>query len=82
VDYTGNNRPVHEGKKSGKDWSHVYREVDIEDLGTFLDGFLTAALPHVAEEAPLYIWHAHVQQPIVASVFERRGSCFTRCSCG
>ena len=33
VDYTGNNRPVHDGKKSGKDWSHVYREVDIADLG-------------------------------------------------
>jgi len=33
VKYTGADRP--EG--SGKDWSHVYREVDIADLGEFLD---------------------------------------------
>ncbi|HEV8455440.1 MAG TPA: ParB N-terminal domain-containing protein [Gemmatimonadales bacterium] len=37
VDYTGDNRPIHDGKRSGKDWSHVYREVDIKDLATFLD---------------------------------------------
>ena len=35
VNYTGANRP----QNSGKDWSHVYREVDIADLGEFLDGF-------------------------------------------
>ena len=26
------------GKTSGKDWTHVYREIDIADLGEFLDG--------------------------------------------
>ncbi|HYC78442.1 MAG TPA: ParB N-terminal domain-containing protein, partial [Planctomycetota bacterium] len=31
VDYTGKDRPIHDGKPSGKDWSHVYREVDIKD---------------------------------------------------
>ena len=76
VDYTGDNRPVHEGKKSGKDWSALYREVDIKDLGSFLDAFLGAALPLVREDAPIYLWHAHVQQPVVASVFERRGILF------
>jgi hypothetical protein len=40
VDYTGNDRP--EG--SGKDWTHVYREIDIKDLGAFLDGVLKAVV--------------------------------------
>ncbi len=73
VNYTGNDRPIHDGKPSGKDWSHVYREVDIADLGTFLDSVLNAALPHVATSTPIYVWHAHVQQPTIAAVFERHG---------
>lgn len=67
VNYTGNDRPIYEGKPSGKDWTHVYREIDIKDLGQFLDG----ALPHVNDEAGIYIWHAHVQQPVIAATFER-----------
>jgi DNA modification methylase len=73
VDYTGNDRPIHDGKSSGKDWSHVYREVDIADLGEFLDGVLAACLPHVEDAAPIYMWHAHVQQPTIAATFERHG---------
>ncbi len=73
VNYTGNDRPIHDGKPSGKDWSHVYREIDIKDLGEFLDGVLSAALPHLREHAPVYVWHAHVQQPTVAAAFERHG---------
>ncbi len=73
VAYDGDNRPVHDGKRSGKDWSAVYHEVDIKDLGVFLDGVFTACLPHVVPAAPIYCWHAHVQQPVVAAVFERHG---------
>jgi DNA modification methylase len=73
VDYTGNDRPIHDGKPSGKDWSHVYREVDIADLGQFLDAALSACLPHVADEAGIYLWHAHMQQPVIAAAFERHG---------
>ncbi len=73
VNYTGNDRPIHDGKPSGKDWSHVYREIDIADLGQFLDGVFTACLPHVADDAGIYIWHAHVQQPTIAAAFERHG---------
>ena len=73
VDYTGNDRPIHDGKPSGKDWSHVYHEVDIKDLGEFLDRTLDAWLPHVAPNSGIYVWHAHVQQPVVAAVFERKG---------
>ena len=73
VDYTGNDRPIHDGKPSGKDWTHLYREVDIKDLGSFLDGVFAAALPHLKPSAPIYVWHAHVQQPTVAAVYERHG---------
>lgn len=73
VDYTGMDRPIHDGKPSGKDWSHVYREVDIEDLGEFLDAAFEACLPHIREDAAIYVWHAHVQQPAVAAAFERHG---------
>jgi DNA modification methylase len=74
VDYTGNDRPTSEdGKPSGKDWSNVYREVDIKDLGEFLDRVLAACLPHVRDEAGIYMWHAHVQQPAIAATFERHG---------
>ena len=71
VNYTGNDRPIHDGKPSGKDWSSVYREVDIDDLGTFMDATFTACLPHVSDNAGIYIWHAHVQQPVIAAAFER-----------
>jgi DNA modification methylase len=73
VNYTGNDRPIHDGKPSGKDWTHVYREVDIEDLGEFLNGVFNACLPHIAPSTPIYVWHAHVQQPTIAATFERHG---------
>jgi DNA modification methylase len=70
VEYTGDNRPVHDGKRSGKDWTHVYREIDIADYGVFLRGFLDACLPHLIPEAPLYLWHAHIQQHVIARTFD------------
>jgi len=62
-----------DGKRSGKDWSRLYRELDIKDLGEFLDAFLVAALPHVNENAAIYLWHAHLQQPVIAQTFDRHG---------
>ncbi len=73
VDYTGNDRPIIDGKPSGKDWSPLYREIDIEDLGEFLDAVFKACLPQVQDTAGIYIWHAHVQQPVIAATFERHG---------
>jgi DNA modification methylase len=73
VNYTGNDRPIHDGKRSGKDWNHVYREVDIKDLGAFLDKIFVATLPKLEPRSPIYMWHAHVQQPTIAAVFERHG---------
>ncbi|HTF90904.1 MAG TPA: DNA methyltransferase [Planctomycetota bacterium] len=73
VNYTGNDRPIHDGKASGKDWSNVYREIDIKDLGAFLDGVFSTTLPLLLPKAAIYVWHAHVQQPTVAAAFERHG---------
>ncbi len=73
VEYTGNDRPLQAGKPSGKDWAHVYREVNIADLGTFLDNVFRATLPHLQEGTAIYVWHAHVQQPAIAAAFERHG---------
>jgi DNA modification methylase len=73
VNYTGNDRPIHDGKPSGKDWSHLYNEVDIKDLGKFMDSVFGACLPHTDDAAGIYVWHAHVQQPTIAAAFERHG---------
>ena len=73
IAYTGNDRPIHNGKPSGKDWTHVYREIDIKDLGEFLDAMFTACLPQVVDAAAVYVWHAHIQQPTIARMFEKHG---------
>ncbi len=72
VDYTGTNRPSSvRGKSGGKDWTDVYREIDIPDLGRFIDAFFTAVLPHLVTDAPIYIWHAHTQQPVLLATFAK-----------
>ncbi|MBI5284054.1 MAG: hypothetical protein HY874_03085 [Chloroflexi bacterium] len=50
VNYTGNDRPIHGGKPSGKNWTHVYREIAIADLGVFLACVFKATLPHLVED--------------------------------
>jgi DNA modification methylase len=69
VDYTGADRP----NDSGKDWSETYREVEIEDLGQFLRAVFRASLPLLKKSAGIYVWHAHLQYPVLASVFEEFG---------
>jgi len=73
VNYTGKDRPIQDGKPSGKDWSSLYNEVDIEALEQFLDGVFGACLPHADPSAGIYVWHAHVQQPSIAAAFDRHG---------
>ena len=69
VDYTGDNRP----KDAGKDWSDTYREVEIEDLGEFLCAALGALLPVARPNAGIYVWHAHLQYPVIDAVFREFG---------
>ncbi|MCC7012869.1 MAG: DNA modification methylase [Planctomycetes bacterium] len=79
VDYDGMNRPSHDGKPSGKDWSALYHETDIEDLGVFLDACYTACLPHVAEDAACYLWHSHTQFAAVAGTWEKHDILLHQC---
>jgi DNA modification methylase len=69
VDYTGADRP----QNSGKDWTAVYREVEIDDLGEFLTACFRAVLPHLRDDAAIYVWHAHRQYPVLDRVFEEFG---------
>ena len=69
VDYTGANRP----QESGKDWSKKYREIEIEDLGEFLRAVLKAVLPRARDNAAVYVWHAHLQYPVIDAVLEEFG---------
>ena len=69
VDYTGADRP----QNSGKDWSEKYREVEIKDLGEFLRGVFSAVMPRLREDAGIYIWHAHLQYPVIDTVFQEFG---------
>lgn len=64
VDYTGAARPL----DSGKDWSAIYREVEIDDFESFLRQVLTAVLPFARSDAAVYVWHAHLQYPVIDKV--------------
>ncbi len=62
VAYDGN---VHRREHSG---GIVYRAIENDDLDPvalerFLTGAFSAALPHVADDAAWYIWHASVTRP-------------------
>jgi DNA modification methylase len=76
VGYDGMNRPSHDGKPSGKDWSALYHETDIKDLGRFLDDCYSACLPHVTEDAAVYLWFAHTQHAAVAQTWEKHDLLF------
>ncbi|TAH39305.1 MAG: hypothetical protein EYC70_00535 [Planctomycetota bacterium] len=68
VDYTGNDRP-----HGGKDWGEA-GAWDGADLEHLLDGVLLTLSPHLAPLAPIYVWHAHVQLPAIARLFEKHGA--------
>lgn len=72
VDYDGKNRPgKRNGRSGGKDWSAVYNETQITDYEAFMNLVFAATLPHLLPRAPIYVWHAHTQQPRLAAAFER-----------
>jgi len=68
VDYTGE-RP----NDSGKDWSGVYREVDIKDAEGFFRSLFTNALAVLAPHAAIYCWHAHKRAALIARIWEDLG---------
>lgn len=68
VDYTGSDRPT-----KGKDWSGVYREVEIADVDAFFRSTFANALEHLAPDAPWYTWHAHKRASLISSMWEELG---------
>ena len=68
VKYTGNDRPA-----QGKDWSDVYREIDIKDGKEFFRSVFHAASGFVKERAPWYCWHGEKWAPVIASLWSELG---------
>jgi DNA modification methylase len=68
VDYRGD-RP----NDSGKDWSDVYREVEITDADQFFRGVFTNVLRVLAPHSAIYCWHAHKRQALISRVWEDLG---------
>jgi DNA modification methylase len=62
VDYTGERPDKDGGNRGGKDWSHVYHEVDIPDADRFFRGVFGNVVRVVAPHAAIYCWHAHKRQ--------------------
>lgn len=63
VDYTGKRLD------KGKDWSAVYREVDIKDADKFFRGIFTAAVAVMAPGCAVYCWMAHRRMGEVQAVW-------------
>ena len=63
VDYTGADRPT-----GGKDWSGVYREVDIPDAKEFIKSFYKVGLKHIKDNSALYLWHASKRKAMIEEV--------------
>lgn len=54
VDYTGKDRP----NGGGRDWTDVYREIDIPDAEVFMKNFYSVGLKFIKPNTALYLWHA------------------------
>lgn len=68
VDYTGADRP-----NGGKDWSNVYREVDIPDAVDFMRKFYTAGIKHIEAGTAMYLWHASKRRTDIEGVCKELG---------
>lgn len=64
VDYTGKDRP-----NGGRDWSDVFREIDIKKPKEFLTGFLKTGLEYCLDRIPIYVWHASSRIMLLTEVF-------------
>lgn len=73
VDYTGADRPKSEGKKGGKDWSAVYREVEIKNAMQFHYDFFSSALDYLHKNSSLYLWHASRRRSEIEHVCRELG---------
>lgn len=68
VKYTGKDRPG-----QAKDWSAVYREIDIPDGEIFFRSVFSAVAPHVKANAAWYCWHAEKWAPKIVEIWLELG---------
>lgn len=68
VDYTG----VRAGK-TGKDWSSVYREVEIKDAAGFYAALFNNIARVMAPRAAVYCWHAHKRAGELVTAWKAAG---------
>jgi DNA modification methylase len=71
VDYTAGNHPqskVNRPETANKNWD-AYK--DPTTGVAFFDSFLKACLPHVAQDAAIYQWHATRRQSLVEQAWEQ-----------
>lgn len=57
INYTGKRGTS--GKQCGKDWSQVYREIDIPDGAAFFAAVTASMLAAADDLAAFYVWHSH-----------------------
>ncbi len=69
VDYTGAGRP----NDTGKDWSDLYREVDIKDPEGFLRAVFRNAIKVTRKDAAWYCWHAHKRAAMIEAIWTELG---------
>lgn len=68
VDYTG----VRMGDR-GKDWSGVYREVEIQDPQTFFNSVFANVVRVMAPHAAVYCWHAQKRIVEILKAWDEHG---------
>lgn len=68
VDYTGKDRP-----NGGRDWSDVYREIDIPDASAFMKSFFEVGLKFIEPHTALYLWHASKRRREIDDVCKELG---------
>lgn len=73
VDYTGADRPKSEGKKGGKDWSRLYKEVEIQNAMQFHADFLSCAMDKMLPNTAMYLWHASRRRSEIEQVCRELG---------
>lgn len=70
VDYTGKRYGVKGKKANGKDWSGVYREIDIKDHAAFFRGVFGCVKAVLRPHAPIYCWHADIRARLILTAWE------------
>lgn len=73
VDYTGDRRPEKNGKKSGKDWSHVYHEIPEKEAPRFYRSLYEHVLAFSKDGIALICWIAHKRIGVLQQVWKEIG---------